>query len=404
MSAAEVAASRAAARVWRGVAAGMFAVGWGANQFSSLLVAYRDERAVSTATADGLFGVYAVALIAALLVSGPAADLYGRARIVRPALLLSLVATALLIGGDHAVALLYAGRFVAGVASGAIFAAGTAWVKELSTAPYDPSAPEDAGARRAALSLSLGFGLGPLITGIVAQWAPQPLITAYLAHLLIATAALPGVWRAPETVRGSHGPALVARLRVRGVRNTRFLGVVVPAAVWVFAAPSIALAMLPSLVSGRLHGYAIVFGGVGAALTLGTGVLIQPLARRLDRPGQVAGLVSGLVATVAGALLSAVAAATGQPALALLAMLPLGAGYGLGLVSGLLETQRLAAPDELAGLTAVYYAVTYVGFGLPLLLAWMHAVASYPVLLCCVAAAAALCALLVLANGRRTMQ
>ncbi|HEU5265649.1 MAG TPA: MFS transporter, partial [Jatrophihabitans sp.] len=72
------------------------------------------------------------------------------------------------------------------------------------------------------------------------------------------------------------------------------------------------------------------------------------------------------------------------------------------LVSGLLETQRLAAPDELAGLTAVYYAVTYVGFGLPLLLAWMHAVASYPVLLTGVAAAAALCALVVFGNSRRS--
>ena len=34
----------------------MFAVGWGANQFSSLLVAYKQERGVSTSVADALFG------------------------------------------------------------------------------------------------------------------------------------------------------------------------------------------------------------------------------------------------------------------------------------------------------------------------------------------------------------
>jgi hypothetical protein len=393
--------SRSRLHAWRGVAAGMFAVGWGANQFSSLLVAYRDERGVSVATADGLFGIYAVALIVALLLGGPAADRWGRARVVRPALLLSLVASALLIAGDHLVVLLFAGRFVAGLASGAIFAAGTAWVKELSTAPFDPGSPEDAGARRAALSLSLGFGLGPLVTGIVAQWAPQPLITAYLPHLVIAAAAVPGVWRAPETVPAPGGASFRARLRVRGVSKPRFRRVVLPAAVWVFAAPSIALAMLPSLVGDKLHGYAIVFGGVSAIVTLGTGVLIQPVARRFDRPGQVGGLVLALVATVLGALIAAVAADRASPLLALLAALPLGAGYGLGLVSGLLETQRMAAPDELAGLTAVYYALTYVGFGLPLLLAWLHAVASYPVLLCGVAAVAALSALVVLANGHR---
>ncbi|HEY1620570.1 MAG TPA: hypothetical protein VGG25_23295, partial [Streptosporangiaceae bacterium] len=41
---------------WLRVAAGMFAVGWGANQFSSLLIAYRGERGLPATTADGLFG------------------------------------------------------------------------------------------------------------------------------------------------------------------------------------------------------------------------------------------------------------------------------------------------------------------------------------------------------------
>jgi MFS family permease len=385
---------------WRGVAGGMLVVGWGANQFTSLLVAYRDLRGTSAATNDGLFGIYAVALIVALLLGGPAADRWGRAPIVRPAALSSVLASALLIAGDHSVPLLYAGRFVAGLASGAIFAAGTAWVKELSTGRYDPTAAEDAGARRAALSLSLGFGLGPLAAGVVAQWAPHPLVTAYIPHLLIAAVLLPGLWQAPETVRDPSGPGFAQRLRVRGVGHRRFLGVVLPAAIWVFAAPSVAFAILPSLVSSHVGGYAIVFGAVAAVLTLGTGVLVQPLARRLDHPGQVSGALFGLAATAAGVLLGAAAAAAGSPVLALLATLPLGAGYGLGLVSGLLETQRLAGPGQLAGLTAVYYALTYVGFGLPLLLAELHRFAGYPLMLGATAAVAAACGVVVAANGR----
>lgn len=82
--------------------------------------------------------------------------------------------------------------------------------------------------------------------------------------------------------------------------------------------------------------------------------------------------------------------------------MPLGAGYGLGLISGLLETQRIAGPDDLAGLTAVFYALTYVGFALPLLLAWLHPVASYPVMLCAVAGLALVSALVVL--GSRGVQ
>ncbi len=383
---------------WLGAAAGMFAVAWGANQFVSMLVVYRDRRGVSTAVNDALFGCYAIALIVALLLGGPAADLWGRRRIVRPSVVLSLLGSVLLILGDHSVALLYAGRVVAGLASGGIFAAGTAWVKELSS-----DTAEDAGARRATLALSLGFGLGPLVAGVVAQWGPDPLVLAYVPHLVLAAVALPAVWTVRETL---PAPALtgglLGRLRVPSAGHARFRGVVAPAAPWVFAAPSLAFAVMPSLVSSHLHGYAVVFSGVVAAATLGTGVAIQPLARHLDHPGQVTAALLGLGSAVVGVLLAVAAAAYGNPVLALVAALPLGAAYGLGLVSGLLETQRLAGPDDLAGLTAVYYALTYLGFALPLVLAEVHAVAGYPVMLTGVAVLAAGCAVVVAVNARRT--
>jgi hypothetical protein len=144
-----------------------------------------------------------------------------------------------------------------------------------------------------------------------------------------------------------------------------------------------------------------VFGGVAAAVTLGAGVLIQPLAHRLDRRRPVTGQLLGLAATAAGAVVAAGAAASGSPALALLAAVSLGGGYGLGIVSGLLETQRLAEPQQLAGLTAVYYALTYAGFGLPLVLAWLHRYAGYPALLVAVAAAVVLCGAVVAGSGAR---
>lgn len=46
----------------------------------------------------------------------------------------------------------------------------------------------------------------------------------------------------------------------------------------------------------------------------------------------------------------------------------LGLGYGLVLISGLTEVQRLAGPDDLAGLTSAFYVLTYVGFFFPMIL------------------------------------
>lgn len=81
----------------------------------------------------------------------------------------------------------------------------------------------------------------------------------------------------------------------------------------------------------------------------------------------------------------------------------LGAGFGISLVSGLLEVQRIARPGELAGLTAVYYSLTYVGFLLPVVLAALVGVASYPVLLVIVAVVAVGCLAVVVTGGRRSV-
>jgi MFS family permease len=368
----------------------MFGVGWGANQFSSLLLAYRLHRGISESTADALFGVYALGLIPALLLVGPISDQRGRRRIVRGAGVLSVVASLALIAGAHSLAMLYLGRFLAGVCSGAAFAAGTAWIKELSVAPYDPRAGEQAGARRAAIGLSAGFGLGPLAAGLLAQWGPDPLFTAYLPHVVVMVIALVTLIGAPETVSSDREPVSLAWVwRVPSAGHGRFRGIVAPAAPWVFAAPSIAFAVLPGLVADRTGRQEVAFAAVVAGLTLGVGILIQPVARRLDREDDVRGLLAGLLAVAAGALMGALAAHVHSWPLVLPAAALLGCGYGLCIVSGLLETQRLARREDLASLTAIYYALTYVGFAMPIVLAELERVAAAPLLLVLTGALAA---------------
>jgi hypothetical protein len=66
----------------------------------------------------------------------------------------------------------------------------------------------------------------------------------------------------------------------------------------------------------------------------------------------------------------------------------LGSAYGLCLVGGLVEIQRLADRRSLAGLTAAYYALAYLGFGAPYLLALGSHFASYSILLTIAAALA----------------
>ena len=58
-------------RAWMRIAFAMFAVGWGANQFSPMLIVYRHELSLTAGEVAGLFLVYALTLIPGLLIGGP---------------------------------------------------------------------------------------------------------------------------------------------------------------------------------------------------------------------------------------------------------------------------------------------------------------------------------------------
>jgi MFS family permease len=163
--------------------------------------------------------------------------------------------------------------------------------------------------------------------------------------------------------------------------DRRFVRAVVPVAPWVFGAATVSIAVLPGLVTATTGGWAVAFNALVAGVTLGTGYLVQPAARRLAVRDLRRGVTVGLLAIAAGLGLAAGAAATASPVLVALAAVALGGGYGCSLVCGLLQVQAIAPATELAGLTAVYYALTYVGFVLPVLLAALAHTTSYPVLL-----------------------
>ena len=167
---------------WVKIAFGMFAVGWGANQFSPMLIVYRHELRLTAGEVAALFLVYALTLIPGLLIGGPASDRLGRRAVVWPFVALSPLATLLLVLGPRSLAMIAVGRALAGLCSGVVFGSATAWVQEVSPG-------EGTSARRAALALTAGFGLGPVVAAGLAQWASDPLVVPYLPHLVIGIAA-----------------------------------------------------------------------------------------------------------------------------------------------------------------------------------------------------------------------
>ncbi len=135
-----------------------------------------------------LLGAYVIGIVPALLLGGPLSDRFGRRPLLLPAPLIALAGSAVLAAAAGEPVLLFAGRVLSGVALGLVMAVGTAWIKELSEAPFDASA-SGSGARRAALSLTTGFALGAAVAAALAQFAPLPEVLPYLVNVALCAAS-----------------------------------------------------------------------------------------------------------------------------------------------------------------------------------------------------------------------
>lgn len=349
---------------WMRPAHAIFAIAWGGNEFTPLLVMYKNEHHLPAVTVNILLFAYVLGIIPALLVGGPLSDRYGRRALLRPAPAIAMLGSLTLAFSHASVALLTAGRVMSGIALGLAMAAGSAWVKELSSPPFDDPAP-GAGARRSAMSLTAGFGIGAGVAGTLAQWAPYPDELAFLINVAITAPALVLLGRAPETVTAPTSGRLRDDLKIPAVSHRRFLFVVLPVAPWVFGSAASAYAVLPALMASKVTSAPIAFSALLCLVGLTAGFLIQNVSGHIDRPGSARAVLVALAVVTTAMLTAALTSAKLTIALALLGALLLGLGYGLAMISGLTEIQRIAQPQDLAGLTAVFYSVTYLGFAVP---------------------------------------
>lgn len=373
---------------WARLSFAVFAVSWGANQFAPMQLVYREHLGLGSGSFTAMLGSYILGLIPALLYFGRVADRIGRRPVILAMVPVSIVSSVVLLLGAELPLLLYLGRVLAGLASGMAFGAGTAWMKELSV-----DAGPGVGARRAAVSLSAGFGCGALFAGLIAQWLPAPEVLTYVVHIALMAVALVLVWPVPD----GHMPRTVqGSWRLSILSNPRFRWGVVPWAPWVFGCATVSFVTLPPLVSDSVSELSIAFTGTIAALTLLTGALIQPWARRMARHDETLGVRIGVGIGVLGFAAGAGTAYADGPwsvVVILAAAVLLGAGYGILLISGLVAVGHIAPADELAQSVAVFYCLIYLGFAVPFVIALAAPHIGFGA--CFAAAAALMCAALI---------
>lgn len=336
------------------VLAVLLSTGWAANHFASLIPVLRVDEGLSHTVLDGVFGIYALGLLPGLLTGGAVSDRVGRAVVVLPGALIASLGTLILLLWHDAPGLMV-GRLVVGIGAGLAIGAGTAWAADLRGR---------SGTVMAGVVLTSGFALGPLFSGLLAQFAAFPLATPFVvsAVLSVGSVAAAAVWsRTPVPVEAATITPVPDGAE-RSVANALLWAL--PLAPWVFASATVSFVTMTARLGDRYSGP--LLPGFAAALTLGAGILVQTAARHRNW-GPQAGTTGAALAAL-GYCLVAVGGAHPALGLFIVCALVLGTAYGLCLREGLLDLESLAPPASRGALTGIFYVGTYLGFGLPVLL------------------------------------
>jgi MFS family permease len=323
-----------------------------------LYVIYQAQWHFPTSLITLIFATYAVGVLAALLAAGRSSDQVGRRPVLAAAIGLSIASAVTFILAPN-VGWLFAGRLLSGLSAGLI--TGTA------TAALTETARPGSGRHATLVSTTantIGLGLGPLLAGLLAQYAPHPTVLPYLVQLgLVAVAGL-GLLVVPETV--NERSALSLRFRGFGIPQAGRAEFIAAgfAGFAAFSLLGLFSSLVPTFLSGVLHDSSHATAGTVVFLVSGVSACTQLAGARLpSRPVILAGLTVFLAAL---ALIVAGLSAASMP-LFLAGTVVSGVAVGAVFMGSLAAANRLAPAETRGQVISTYFVFAYVGLTVPVI-------------------------------------
>lgn len=328
------------------------------NSATPLYVHWQQQFAFSSATLTVIFASYIVGLLCSLLIAGQLSDRLGRKVILVPGFLIAMVACSLFATASS-VAALVAARFLTGISVGIIVSAGMAAVVDAG----GPDRKRQA-SLAASVAMVLGAGLGPLLSGTLAQMLDSPIWPIFGIELAILATALALIVAIPlpSLPRASVAPTS-KRLRLPSVPAQNRLDVVMGIALFApgITATSFVLSLGPTLLSKlMLVDNPLVAGGT-ACLMFMSATGVQFAVKHL--PVRTVLLLSAAATALSMATLI-LAVHVVEPALLLVAAILAGMGQGLGQLGGLTAIGMRVPDQQRAQANALLNIGAYIPAGL----------------------------------------
>jgi predicted MFS family arabinose efflux permease len=322
---------------------------------------YMAKDGFSTFMVTVVFAVYAVGVVISLLLAGHVSDWTGRKQVLVPGLVLELAA-ALLFLSDTSLPVLLVARLISGLGVGLITATATAQLQDLNAARR----PAASGQRFELVSTAAnigGLGVGPLVSGILAQWVSGPLRTPYLVFAVLLALAIAAVALTPETVQKPRVRPAYRPQRVSLNHGDR-AGYLVAAASGfaAFAVFGLFTSVAAGFVAGTLHHPSRALAGLTVFAVFGAAAAAQSLTGRMSVAAR-RGL--GLLAQAVGLVILVAGMQTANLGLFLAGGIVAGIGAGVLFKAAIGAVAAVAAPAQRGEALAGIFLISYLGLTIP---------------------------------------
>lgn len=329
----------------------------GSSAPTPLYTLYQAEWGFSPIVVTVVFGIYAVALLGALLVFGRLSDHVGR----RPVLLAAIVvqaASMLVFAAADGVGALILARIIQGLSTGAALAAvgaGMIDIDKLKGGIANSVAPP------------MGTALGGLVGGLMVHYLPAPTQLVYLVLGAVFVLQGIGIYLMAESnpPRGGALASLRPQFSVpAATRGPLLLAIPVLVAVWAMGGFYASLG--PRLVHSVFGLDASLLGGLALFVLAASGGVTVLLLRKVE-PRRT--LALGAAMLLGGTAIVVAALGERSAAWFFIGSALAGIGFGAGFQGGLRSVVVLAKPQESAGVLAIVFVVSYLAMAAPALVA-----------------------------------
>ena len=322
---------------------------------SPLYAVYATRWRFSAITLTEVFGVYAIALLVTLLVTGSLSDAVGRRPVILAALAIQIAGMLTFLLATS-VEWLFVARVVQGVATGLATSA-------LSASFIDLQPPErpTVGPVVTSATPPVGLALGGLTSAALVQYGPDPLHLVYSLLLVGFVVAAVAILAVSEPAKQRAALRWVPRIGVEASIRPAFVAAL-PSLVAGWAVGGFYLSLGPSLILQLAGSTNRVLGGTAIALLAGVGAAsivafsTWPPHRAMTLGGS--SLLVGLLMTVSAVALT-------SPALFFAGTAVTGVGFGVGWLGIVRSLVSRASPTERGALLAAIFIVAYLSFAVP---------------------------------------